>query len=216
MIAVSLRSGLSNSTKRSSPIHTCTRPSAKPSSALETDAASAAPARPPVRTTCASRRSAQAVRTPRATVDAARAMPSSGDATVRMSMPAVCPRGGAPGTTGRFPGFPNNALNFRRCAFGHCAALAQSAERLTRNEKVWGSIPQGGSLAAGLGPAALLCLGARGGPRPSMQPRRVSRRSATAERPDAVQRRPRTSSTPTPAIAMPISPTSEITSPNIR
>ena len=25
------------------------------------------------------------------------------------------------------------------------AALAQSAERLTRNEKVWGSIPQGGS-----------------------------------------------------------------------
>ena len=29
--------------------------------------------------------------------------------------------------------------------FGTSAALAQSAERLTRNEKVWGSIPQGGS-----------------------------------------------------------------------
>ena len=47
-----------------------------------------------------------------------------------------------------------SALGYTPARASAQAALAQSVERLTRNEKVWGSIPQGGSnnLLAGLAP----------------------------------------------------------------
>ena len=49
----------------------------------------------------------------------------------------------------RLPGLDPSGGPWRAARLFHAAAVAQSAERLTRNEKVWGSIPHSGSTIVG-------------------------------------------------------------------